>query len=473
MNGPGTELAALLKAEAVECGIGLEALISRMDAWGVEGCNPRMDAIVDELLGESVAAPSPGMSPQPAIVVQQPSLWLRRRLEGCVTQAIEAARAQDPTLLRHLMFHIMPTPGVAWRWHADRLIRNLHLFNGRRVIAIVTGPGLEPPESVQAVFANHRVDRWIIRPNDPNLGEAVTFPEMLTWVQQEGWGVTFYGHAKGATQWTRSIECWCAAMHQQLLAEWQPRVQEALRRFPVVGAFRRVGDLPPVSVPWHFSGTFFWFQNAAVRGRPAPMTSRHAVEEWPARMFRLEDSACVYADQCSSLYDESYWDRLPAWNTAALFGRRESSPAPGVEPPPVPRQTRLFYEALAFEQAGDWRGAWKTLCLAAVARRTSRRIGRWNILVAMLRVSLTWFRVALPRTYAAVRSIYRGLCAPFARWTSRRRPSQPLPENVRHSAGPPLDGPAAPRSGELEDQLPRHGVREGSGALTSSGRPEL
>ena len=97
---------------------------------------------------------------------------------------------------RNLMYHVWPVRNSAWRWNVERLLRDIDLFNGRRIIGIAHDGMSEPPAAVRACFEGHGCE-FIEVPNDPR-GECLTFPLMLERVaSQDPADVTFYGHAKG------------------------------------------------------------------------------------------------------------------------------------------------------------------------------------------------------------------------------------------------------------------------------------
>jgi len=65
---------------------------------------------------------------------------------------------------RHLMYHLWPVKGQTWRWNVELLLQRIDLFNGRRLVAIVTDDRTEDLATVQAAFAGHGVE-FIVQPN--------------------------------------------------------------------------------------------------------------------------------------------------------------------------------------------------------------------------------------------------------------------------------------------------------------------
>lgn len=138
----------------------------------------------------------------------------------------------------------------------------MDVFTGRRVVAVVTGPGLDPPDAVQAAFGGH-VSDFIVLPNDPNLREVQTLVPLLERVQTLDPGeVTFYAHAKAVTR-PGHPTCWrwAQAMYE-LCLDYVPLADDALQTHAAAGPFkRRIKGWRESDSPWHFSGSFAWFRN--------------------------------------------------------------------------------------------------------------------------------------------------------------------------------------------------------------------
>src|SRR5882724_11072595 len=77
-------------------------------------------------------------------------------------------------VVRHLAYHIAPfSRNGVWQRNVSQLRQRMGLFNGRRTVAIVTGPGLDAPGAVREEMGPD-VD-YMVYPNDPKLREVVTF----------------------------------------------------------------------------------------------------------------------------------------------------------------------------------------------------------------------------------------------------------------------------------------------------------
>jgi GT2 family glycosyltransferase len=79
----------------------------------------------------------------------------------------------------NLIYHVAAfKSNDAWRRNVFQILKRMQVFNGKRVVGIVTGDELESPETVMQAFDGHNVE-FIVRPNDRGLRETVTLPPLL------------------------------------------------------------------------------------------------------------------------------------------------------------------------------------------------------------------------------------------------------------------------------------------------------
>ncbi len=193
---------------------------------------------------------------------------------------------------RNLYYFICPLQGEVWRWNVRRLGDHWDAFNHRKLVVIATGEGLAPPDEVMGCFHDPAL-RFMTTPNDPTLRQTASFLTGLEFLQSESPDeATFYGHAKGASHWDRTllnVLRWTDAMYVMNLSS--PSLVEALLlRHPSVGCFRQ--SMPHAGSSWHFSGTFFWFRHDAVfrRAWRSIQMSPHGVESWLGTHLREDES---------------------------------------------------------------------------------------------------------------------------------------------------------------------------------------
>lgn len=235
----------------------------------------------------------------------------------CQHVSSPAANENRKSNAKNLIYHIYPKQGSLWRWNVSQLLRRISQFDGVITIGIVVDSMTDTADEVQAMFAGHRVDNWIIGANDGNIGEGVSFWEMLRTLPRDE-GITFYAHAKGVKYHRDSSEFeqvrrWAEMMYVALLDD-PSRVGKAMEGKQAVGCFRQLFDTPvknPHPSNWIYSGTFFWFRNSALNREAAfsPIKSYWGVEYWPGQVFSVEETACLIGENCGPLYAKSEIDR--------------------------------------------------------------------------------------------------------------------------------------------------------------------
>lgn len=240
---------------------------------------------------------------------------------------------------RHLLYHLWPVRGSTWRWNVEQLLRRIDLFNGRRIVAIVSDERTEDIAVVRAAFAGHGVS-FIERPNNAQ-GESDTFPLMLAEMAREHPDdLSFYAHAKGVKyepHWPPAVRRWAEVQYAVALDRW-PEVRAHLERHAMTGLLRRMGRYANHGHvgDWHYSGTFFWFRHDAVFRRAWQDVPRFygGVEAWPGMLFASQETSCLLLDGLSERlrdlpYHERFWQQRG--NPAFAQWQRGQRPLP---PPP-------------------------------------------------------------------------------------------------------------------------------------------
>lgn len=204
---------------------------------------------------------------------------------------------------RHLLYHVYPVAGNGgWQRCLDQLKWRMGLFaRGRKAVAVVTGPGLDPPEAVAEYLDGTGCELFTV-PNDPSLREVASWRSLWERVQEfeDTDDPVFYGHAKAVTRpWNPGVTChpWGRVMHSSLLDFW-PVVEAELVRWPIAGSFKKVGrGFPGTRSRWHYSGSFFWIRasEAFKLGRVWDIPRRWwGNEAWPGCHFPPEHAGQVF-----------------------------------------------------------------------------------------------------------------------------------------------------------------------------------
>ena len=249
---------------------------------------------------------------------------------------ITPSTSSAPKPVRHLAYHLLPVTGNGtWQRNLDRLIPRLGLFNGQKVVAILTeGPDprlpLDPPHLVRQYLSGLGIE-FLEFPNNPALREVVTFLPLLDRIFKEHRSdrdVTFYAHAKGVTRPFNSsttVHRWTDVLYHTNLDYW-PLVEEHLRRFHLTGSFKKIGSgFKGSTSSWHYSGSFYWLNNSRVLDRSGWRVLDRAWwgnESWPGLHFKPHETGCLFHQAPVSsmdLYSSGYFDRvvsdLGVWKT--------------------------------------------------------------------------------------------------------------------------------------------------------------
>lgn len=201
---------------------------------------------------------------------------------------------------RNLLYHVCPYPGSGvWQRNVEQIRKRMSLFNGRRSVAIVTGPNLEHPDVVRRAFGDD-VGDYLIMPNDPKLREAKTLIPLLERVQTaDPREATFFGHTKGVTRPVNpgvTVHRWADLMYESCLDDWAP-VAKMLSSRVSAGSFLKIGSgFQGSASRWHYSGTFWWIRNSTLFSRNWRKIDRQwwGAESYLSLHIRQEEAGCLF-----------------------------------------------------------------------------------------------------------------------------------------------------------------------------------
>jgi hypothetical protein len=276
----------------------LEYLVSKQVLPSLAGCSRVKWELVRDLLDPDGWRKEWGRKP-----------FLRAPHFGYWPFPLALTKAPYPEIrTRNLIYHVFASPkNDVWLRNIRQLKKRLGIFNGRRIFAVATGPGLIDPAIVQAGIDSPGAE-YLLLPNDPELREVATFRPLLEAIRSDDTTTaSFYAHTKGnsnAHENPDAIRWWRNSMYHHLLDD-PARVCEALRTAASVGTHRIVW--PPYQLSlfpskimvghWMFAGTFFWFRHDAVftddRWQDI-IQDRYGAEAWPAAMFEPEHAASLF-----------------------------------------------------------------------------------------------------------------------------------------------------------------------------------
>lgn len=222
---------------------------------------------------------------------------------------------------RHAIMHLLPVPGNGvWQRSLDQLRMRRGLFTGRIVVACCTGQykgtPLDPPEKVRDCLPAGA--ELIEVPNNPTRREVVTWKPLWEslWPDLGDSDAVLYCHTKGATRNVdpgNSCQWWASLLWSLALDHW-PKIESLLKRYPIVGSFKKVGQgFGSGFGSWHYSGTFFWMRAGDFkehRYSVAVPAQWWGVEAWPGLAYDHADAGCLFmtgAVPGLDIYSPKFW----------------------------------------------------------------------------------------------------------------------------------------------------------------------
>ena len=148
------------------------------------------------------------------------------------------------------------------------------LFSGQKVVKIAVDGGYDISPILELLPDNCKYE---LVKNDPNLGEAKHFLNSLDQVSD---GMTFYAHCKGVSRPIMAgLDIWIKNLYEANL-ERIPDIRNSM----FSGICCKFLPCPPyVPEPFHYSGSFYWFNTAKVKERlKAIEYNKYLTERFPA-----------------------------------------------------------------------------------------------------------------------------------------------------------------------------------------------
>jgi len=207
----------------------------------------------------------------------------------------------------NMIAHIVPKKCKALSITMDYLCKFKEIFNHKKIISIVEGPGLE---------SSMYLENWIQlsefhcikKVNSRTLGEAVSIRELIGLVKsKEIDEYTFYFHSKGITKNNGNdpfVAVWTELMYKYCLSNIDTMIYHDTY---VGGAIRSMDSFGrPGSPPYHFTGTFFWFSHKLFNTTIVETKledNYYTVEMLSGRLCEIDKSHCFYKDHSKPMYN--------------------------------------------------------------------------------------------------------------------------------------------------------------------------
>jgi hypothetical protein len=246
-----------------------------------------------------------------------------RECETCSDYEADSPHAFGSIAKRHLVYHILPIAGNgSWQRGVDQLRLRWGLFTGSKIAAVMTGFAgarqLDSPDDVRDYLP---CDCEVIEiANNPALREVASWvplwERVLAVAGDED--AILYAHAKAVTRQVdpgNSCQWWASLMYSLHLDHWS-LVADQLVRYPITGAFKKVGHgFGGSRSAWHYSGTFFWVRAGDVQSRPWRGIDQlwFGAEAWPGTAYPSDEAGNLFLDgrvPQLDLYSPGFWDRV-------------------------------------------------------------------------------------------------------------------------------------------------------------------
>jgi len=223
---------------------------------------------------------------------------------------------------RNLLFFIHPIAGNGvWQRRVIQLRQRMPLFNGKRIVAITTGGGLDSASEVRTALDGLGCE-FVEVPNDATLREVAAFEPMFSRVEStDPTEATLFAHAKGVTRPPMSApQAWGDVLFATHCDYWQA-VEAVLMCKPIAGCFKKFGrGFAESESEWHYSGSWFWFRNAELFSRNWRKIDLFwaGIEPYPSLHFSDAEAGSIFMEgnvNSLNLYDSALWESkvLPAW----------------------------------------------------------------------------------------------------------------------------------------------------------------
>lgn len=220
-------------------------------------------------------------------------------------------------LLRNLIYQICPLScNTIWEDNVHELQKYLHHFNGEQHIIIKTGRNMLPEAEVRKQFKNTKNLYFHPVSNDKHMDESTGLLIALKALhRQQVSGITFYAHSKGVSpkylaEDYINIQQWNNLMYAHNLKDLS-KIERILSKYYCCGCFKRNKYFKNLNAPWHYSGTFFWFNNVSLFSTPgwdSFETDKYFIEGYLGRLFDSNKAYCLFGEDCGNLYQYTATD---------------------------------------------------------------------------------------------------------------------------------------------------------------------
>ncbi len=214
---------------------------------------------------------------------------------------------------KHILYHCWPVRGNGmWERNADALAKRMHLFNGKRIVAIAhNGTSVDDFCGAKKVFSDMGF-QVLEAKNNKDKRECQTWHllwESLKVNDPQANDMVFYGHAKGVSRGP-SVWRWTEMMYESLL-DYHSLVEEQLRKFAITGSFRKnCNDF--AGTKFHYSGGMYWVRSGSALPKVGKINATwYGTESWSGTAFKPDEAGVIFHEgKRFDLYNATYFNKV-------------------------------------------------------------------------------------------------------------------------------------------------------------------
>jgi len=205
----------------------------------------------------------------------------------------------------NIISHIVPIKCEALGINMSYLSMIQNTFNHKKILSIIEGLGIENRKYLENWIKLSDFD-CIYKNNNKNLGEAVSIRDLIKLIKSnDKKEYTFYFHSKGVSKKNINdpfVGVWIELMFKYCISNIDSMIYNDKH---VGGAIRSFNPFHDKSVPYHFTGTFFWFSHKVfdtTKVEDQIKDNYYSVEMLSGKLCPLIKSQCFLKDHSHAFY---------------------------------------------------------------------------------------------------------------------------------------------------------------------------
>lgn len=211
--------------------------------------------------------------------------------------------------MNNLLFHFYCKKHPMTTYAIEQLSKHLYIFDGYKHISVSIPLNYTEEDYEVLLSILERFDQTCLITiclNDPKIREGKTFytshlPLLSKHIENKTLSddnYTFYGHSKGNSKETGDfgINCWVKYLWKYNIELFYSKVKPYFGQYKFIGVNKTTLEFNLLGVPFHYSGTFYWFQTKILQENNWNRQTGHIldVEMWPGLMVKTEEAFNTY-----------------------------------------------------------------------------------------------------------------------------------------------------------------------------------